>query len=85
MENDCSTQRMQVQPPWKQLKHAAPAPNALGPKMAPKNDQVTVGYDVDVLALKRNPLTDIWLLAGAENLNHVWKAGKLHKAPGMKL
>lgn len=58
----------------------ARAPNALGPK----NGQVKMDYSADVLALRGNPLTDIWLLAGAENVNHVRKAGKLHKAPGMK-
>ena len=63
----------------------ARAPNALGPKMAPKSGQVKLGYDADVLALKGNQLTDIELLAEAENMSHVWKAGKLHKAPGMKL
>ena len=52
--------------------------------MAPKSGQVKVGYSADVLALKGNPLTDIWLSAEAENVSHVWKAGKLHKPPGMK-
>ena len=62
----------------------ARAPNALGPKMASKSVQVKVGYDADVLASKGNRLTGIWLLAGAENVSHVWKAGKLYRAPGMK-
>ena len=53
--------------------------------MAPKSGQVKVGYEADVLAVKRNPLTDITLLAGPENMSHVWKAAKLHKAPGMRL
>ena len=63
----------------------ARAPIALRSKMVPKSGQAKVGYDADVLALKGNPLTDIELLAEAENVNHAWKAGKLHKAPGMKM
>ena len=63
----------------------ARAPNALGLKMAPKSGQVKQGYDADVLALKGNPLTDIEFLAEAENVSHVRKVGKLHKAPDMEI
>ena len=63
----------------------ARAPNAIGPKMAPKRGQVKMGYDAGLLAMKGNPLTYVLLLAGAENVSRVRKAGKLHKVPCMKL
>ena len=53
--------------------------------MASKSGQVKVSYEADVLAVKGVPLTDISLLTGAENVSHVWRAAKLHKAPGIRL
>ena len=63
----------------------AGASNAIGPKMAPKRGQVKMSYDADLLAIEGNPSTYILLLVGGENVSHVCEAGKLHKAPCMKL
>jgi imidazolonepropionase-like amidohydrolase len=59
----------------------ASAPEVLGAR-APKSGQLQEGYDADFIALSANPLDDIKVLAKAANVTHVWKAGKVEKAPG---
>lgn len=59
----------------------ANAPDTLGPQ-APKSGMLKEGYDADFIALASNPLDDITLLAKPEKITHVWKGGKLFKAPG---
>lgn len=86
MEKNWSTQRIRVRNPLGAIGACtAPAPNAVGPKMALKSGQPKVGYHAAVLACKEYPLVDIWLPAGAENVSEVRKAGKLPKTPGMRL
>ncbi|KAI9813044.1 MAG: hypothetical protein M1827_004264 [Pycnora praestabilis] len=58
----------------------ANAPATLGPQ-APLSGQVKEGYDADLIALSNNPIEHIDLLSNPENITHVWKAGKLYKAP----
>ncbi|CAD6583675.1 MAG: hypothetical protein ASARMPRED_001470 [Alectoria sarmentosa] len=62
----------------------ANAAETLGPKMAPKSGQVKLDWDADLIAVKGNPLMDIGILAEAENVSHVWRVGRLYKAPQMK-
>jgi imidazolonepropionase-like amidohydrolase len=59
----------------------ANAPATLGPQ-APKSGMLREGYDADFIALEQNPLEDIEILARPEKITHVWKGGKLCKAPG---
>jgi len=59
----------------------ANAPEVLGAR-APKSGQLKSGYEADFIALSANPLEDIKILAKADNVTHVWKAGKVEKAPG---
>lgn len=59
----------------------ANAAETLGQKMAPKSGQVKVNWDADLIGIKGDPLTDINILANAENVSHVWRAGKLYKSP----
>ena len=61
----------------------ANGPITLGPQ-APKSGELKAGYDADILALSRNPLTDISLLANPENITKVWKSGTLVKATDAK-
>ena len=56
------------------------SPETLGPK-APLSGQIKSGYDADLIALSSNPLDDITILGVPENVTHVWKGGKLIKAP----
>lgn len=58
----------------------ATAPETLGPQ-APKSGQIRAGYDADVIAVAKNPLDDIEILTRPSNITHVWKGGKLFKAP----
>lgn len=58
----------------------ATAPETLGPQ-APKSGQLKVGYDADLIALSSDPLEDIRIVAEPDNVTHVWKGGKLFKAP----
>ncbi|KAL9112153.1 MAG: hypothetical protein Q9227_003530 [Pyrenula ochraceoflavens] len=60
----------------------AMGPETLGPQ-APKSGQIKVGYDADVIALKKNPLDDIKIVQDVKNITYVWKSGKLSKAPGV--
>ena len=62
----------------------ADAPLTLGKHMAPKSGQIKEGYDADIIAVTRNPLQDILILADAENISHVWKGGKLYKKPSSR-
>ncbi|OAA71175.1 amidohydrolase [Cordyceps fumosorosea ARSEF 2679] len=57
-------------------------PETLG-GLAPKSGQLRAGYDADLIAVSRNPLADIKVLANADNITHVWKGGKLFKKPGV--
>ena len=59
----------------------ANAAETLGP-MAPKSGQLKVGWHADLIAVKAHPLTDIEVLADVDNVSHVWRDGKLYKAPG---
>ena len=59
----------------------ANGPLTLGKEMAPKSGLIEVGYDADVIAIVRSPLQDIKVLADPKNITHVWKDGKLCKAP----
>jgi len=59
----------------------ATSPETLGKHMAPKSGQLKEGYDADLIALSANPLDDINILAEPDNVTHVWKGGKLYKAP----
>lgn len=56
------------------------SPDTLGPQ-APRSGQLKAGYDADIIAVSDNPLNDIAVLSQPDNITHVWKAGKLYKAP----
>jgi len=56
----------------------ATAPETLGPQ-APRAGQVLAGWDADLVAVARNPLDDIGVLADASAITHVWKDGALAK------
>jgi len=58
----------------------ASAPRTLGPQ-APRAGRLEPGWDADVIAVTRDPLADITVLSDASNVTHVWKAGRLEKAP----
>lgn len=58
----------------------ANAPLTLGPQ-APRAGRLEPGWDADVIAVTRDPLADISALSDASNVTHVWKAGRLEKAP----
>jgi imidazolonepropionase-like amidohydrolase len=58
----------------------ATPPETLGPQ-APKSGQIKVGYDADIIAVCGNPLDDISVLLDSQNITHVWKGGRLVKAP----
>ncbi|KAI9736064.1 MAG: hypothetical protein M1818_006240 [Claussenomyces sp. TS43310] len=58
----------------------ATAPETLGPQ-APRSGLLKEGYDADLIAVCADPSRDIGLLSEAENITHVWKAGKLYKSP----
>lgn len=59
----------------------ANGPLTLGPQ-APLSGQLKEGYDADFIAVSKNPLEDIDVLAQVENITHVWRQGKCFKAPG---
>lgn len=59
----------------------ANAPSSLGPQ-APLSGQVKEGYDADLIILSENPLDDIGALTKTDNISHVWRGGRLFKAPG---
>ncbi len=58
----------------------ANGPLTLGPQ-APQSGQLRAGYDADVLAITKDPLSDIGVLTRPENISHIWKGGQLVKAP----
>lgn len=62
----------------------ANAAETLGQKMAPRSGQVRVGWDADLIAVIGHPMMDIALLAYAQNVSHVWRAGTLFKSPDSK-
>lgn len=45
--------------------------------------QLKVGYEADVLGLTANPVDDVRVLQDKENIQWVWKGGKLYKGPGV--
>lgn len=59
----------------------ASGPATLGPQ-APRSGLLQEGYDADFIALSRNPLEDIEVLTETTNITHVWRGGRLVKAPG---
>lgn len=64
---------------------AIEAATATGPLtvggQAPLSGQLMSGYEVDMIAVSKNPLDDIGVLSDARNVTHVWKQGKLVKSP----
>ena len=58
----------------------AMGPATVGPQ-APRAGQLLEGWDADVIAVDGDPLEDIGVLAGGERVTHVWKRGRLEKAP----
>ena len=59
----------------------ATAPLTLGPQ-APLSGRLIEGYDADFIVVAENPLEDIDILADPQKITHVWKGGRLFKAPG---
>lgn len=55
-------------------------PETLGPQ-GPKAGQLKEGFDADFIAVSKNPLDDVDVLAKHENITHVWKSGQLFKSP----
>jgi len=58
----------------------ANAPMTLGPQ-APKSGQLKPGYDADILAIRKDPRSDISILTSPENLITVWKSGQAVDRP----
>ncbi len=58
----------------------ANGPLTLGPQ-APRSGQLLPDYAADILALAKNPVRDLGVLADPGNVTHVWKAGALLKRP----
>jgi len=56
----------------------ATGPLTRGPQ-APKSGQLQAGYDADFLALAKNPLDRIGVLAEPEHIRKVWMGGELVK------
>jgi imidazolonepropionase-like amidohydrolase len=56
----------------------AMGPLTLGPQ-APRSGRLHAGFDADVLALAKNPLSDIEILMSPENIVQIWKAGRRMK------
>lgn len=61
----------------------ANGPYTLGSEQAPQSGQIRAGYDADFIALEENPMDDISVLSSPKNIKHIWKGGKLVKAPGL--
>ncbi|KAI1197088.1 amidohydrolase [Nemania serpens] len=51
--------------------------------MAPKTGQLKAGYEADILGLLHNPVEDVKILQNKQNINWVWKGGRLFKGPGV--
>ena len=62
----------------------ANGPLTLGEKFRPLSGIVKEGFDADLIALESSPLEDIKILGKVECVTHVWKGGKIFKAPGLK-
>ncbi|MGD8378098.1 MAG: amidohydrolase family protein [Gammaproteobacteria bacterium] len=58
----------------------ATAPLTLGPQ-APRAGRLEPGWDADLCAPDGDPLADISVLADANRISYVWKAGRLEKRP----
>jgi imidazolonepropionase-like amidohydrolase len=58
----------------------ANGPSTLGPQ-APRAGQILVGYDADLIAVVRDPIAEIAVLADADSITHVWRGGHLVKQP----
>lgn len=58
----------------------ATPPKTLGPQ-APHTGQLRTGFDADVVALDTNPLDDRTVWGDSARVTHVWKGGRLQKAP----
>lgn len=50
---------------------------------APLSGQLKVGYEADILGILENPVDDVKVLQKRENINWVWKGGRLLKGPGV--
>ena len=63
----------------------ANAPETLGEEFCRtrglKSGQLREGWDADLIAVKGDPLQHIEILAEPEKISHVWKGGRLFKAP----
>ncbi|HYM39441.1 MAG TPA: amidohydrolase family protein [Thermoplasmata archaeon] len=59
----------------------ATGPLTLGAQ-APKSGQLREGYDADILALAKSPVSDLSVLTKPENVRMIWKSGKLVKDLG---
>ncbi|KAI0394971.1 amidohydrolase [Xylariaceae sp. FL0594] len=51
--------------------------------MAPKTGQLKAGYEADILGLLENPVRDVKILQDKNNIQYVWKGGRLFKGPGV--
>ncbi|KAI0469211.1 amidohydrolase [Xylaria cf. heliscus] len=51
--------------------------------MAPKTGQLKAGYEADILGLLHNPVEDVKILQEKQNIEWVWKGGRLFKGPGI--
>jgi imidazolonepropionase-like amidohydrolase len=58
----------------------ANGPSTVGPQ-ARQSGRIEVGFDADLIAFDRNPLTDRSAWADRDRVTHVWKAGHLVKSP----
>ena len=58
----------------------ATAPKTLGPQ-APQAGEIRAGFDADVIAVAASPLDDVGVLLEPANVTHVFKRGRLEKAP----
>lgn len=58
----------------------ANGPDTLGPQ-GPRSGQLRDGYDADIIALDFDPLEDAAGWGDPDRVTHVWKAGRLAKAP----
>lgn len=59
----------------------ATGPETLGPQ-APKSGRLEAGYDADVLAVAKDPMSNVRVLTDARNITSVWKSGRLVKGSG---
>ncbi|KAH8595624.1 amidohydrolase [Bisporella sp. PMI_857] len=50
---------------------------------APLTGQLKAGYEADILGLTQNPVADVKILQKKDNIEYVWKGGRLFKGPGV--